>query len=331
MLDLVFTCFYQQVNKVDYDADKDLWREIVGHILSDEQRGHEAYCSIFSIPNPLVRLFVEECHHQGAVERRLLDFVKLQMKLSFELKRGRHRANRSSQTIVCKRNSSTLSNGGVLIARNVIDHAIDQFHEDKLTLTEYTYTLFFLFLAANKTSGSALSSLIYFIAIRQDVQGKLRESIIADGVDSEYLELVINEAMRFLLPSRLGFPQTIASGSDSIQGTIPAYTLVLRSTFSFLRPTNLEKHQCDSVNGFKQLFKQRLYSNSYSTPHMTSAKNCSGKKFAMQGMKMLMNVLMRRYTFDFAPVDKNSMSSHASMIISQDSIQIRMYRITTEL
>lgn len=207
------------------------------------------------------------------------------------------RAKQELQMAKSKENSDNfIMNDGTIFRRNMMDHVIDQFHAGKLNENEYMNSTFFLFLAAAKTTADALSRLAYNLANHRDIQSRLRESIIADGVDSEYLLWCINESLRLFPPVNAGCSRKLSEDLDSKFGLIPAGTLVITPAFAIHRSEKYWGLDADE-------FKPERWSNSkHFHPVQFLAfgagkRNCLGRDFALSAIKKLIVTMLHRYEF----------------------------------
>lgn len=115
---------------------------------------------------------------------------------------------------------------GTKFKGNIVDYFVGKYMDKTVFKVEFYHSSFFLFIAAFKTSSDGLSKLLYLLASHQDVQDKLRESILVDGIDSTYLIWVINEALRLIPPSHIGCTRALSRDSETKFGKVPKDTVL---------------------------------------------------------------------------------------------------------
>lgn len=297
-LDLVFKCFYKQDNMVDYYAEKDFWVDLIDRSLRTLLNPLVFLCIVFPVLKPSMQWLLMQFHPQGLLRRTLMSFIRVQARINLNAKKQLKSAMRRVKAGNFNADNYELADGSRFI-RNMIDYVIDQFHEEKLTEREYFNSTFFLFFAANKTSADALSRLFYHLAIHQDVQIRLRESILRDGIESEYLVWVLNESMRLFPPALIGCSRTISRDIETKSGLIPAGTMVITPTHTIAR---LTKYWGEDADQFKpeRWRKSRSFNPVQYLVFGAGKRGCPGKDLAMHEMKMLLDVLLRRFKFDKA-------------------------------
>ena len=174
---------------------------------------------------------------------------------------------------------------------------IDQFCEGKLTRTEFFNSTFFLLFAADKTTADALSKLIYHLAIYQDVQTKLRNLLLTEGIETEYLQWVIDESLRLFPPVMFGCSRTTARDFQTESGLIPAGVFVHTNAWTIHR---LPEYWGPDAEEFKPE-RWRDAKNFHPMQYLAfgaGKRNCPGKDFALQEIKMLIDVLLRKFKFE---------------------------------
>lgn len=303
---LILSCFFKQDKIVDFNTKTDRFTSIIEKSIRTCVNPALKLCVVFPNFIPIVNWLMLRFHPLGLMRRELISFIKQQtlhnLRARQQIAQAKHsyEANRTPGAPEFNADNFLL-NDGTKFRRNMIDYFIDQFHDGKVTQSEYMNTTFILFLAAVKTSSDALSKLIYNLATHPEEQEKVRKSILEDGVDSEYLLWSINESMRLFPPGTAGIIRRLSYDVQTKDGlTIPANTLV------YAHP-NVIHHLPEYWGPDVEEYKPERWRNASSfhplqfIPFGAGKRNCPGGQFAMIGMKKLMNELLRRYRFRCAP------------------------------
>lgn len=291
----LFTSFYKQDKEIDFEAKEEKWAHIMDKILKDFIGISMKLCAALPILKPPMNWLILNFHEQGVLRHAIMGFIRQQTELNFE-------AARQAKVRIDKReanfdaNNFTLKDGS-RFKRNMIDFIIDQYREGKLTRSEYMNSTFFLWFAADKAVSDALSRILYNLAHHQEVQDRLRESILISGFDSQYLSWVILESLRLHPPVPIGCSRTIKRDIQTRHGLIPAGTFVCTPARTINRLPEYwgsDAHQ----------FKPERWANAKSFhPCQYLAfgggrRGCPGRELATMQCKMVVNQLMRRYRFD---------------------------------
>lgn len=301
---LVFSSIYKQDNVIDLRSDKDHYTSLIEHVAKSSITPTFKFCVMFPTYIPIVNWLMEWFHPLGAMRRTIMNFIKQQTLVSLQAKQQIHQAKenfRSDKSQKYFDADNFLLKNGTKFRRNMIDYVTDQFHGGKLTKSEYLNNAFFLLLAAVKTSGDAISKMIYCLAANQDEQDKLRASVQAEGVESEYLQWIIHESLRLFPPAPFGCSRRLSydlTTKDSL--TIPAGTLVHPPVTLIHR---LPEYWGQDADEFKPE-RWREASSFHPAQYLAfgiGKRKCLGAEFAMREIKMLMSELISRYRFKCPP------------------------------
>jgi cytochrome P450 len=300
-LDLIFRCFYKQEDLIDFDDPHEPWTHA-------NERGFRLVRTnplvIGAILFPVFRQFLDWLMYnftiQGRGRQKVVDFVRAQAELGLEarkqLKRLMANAAKTGDTKI-NPNDFVLSNG-VRFRRNMIDYIVDRFLDGKLEKKQYIRNSAFLLAAGEKTAQDCIVHTFYLLSVHQDVQEKLRCSIKADGIESEYLDWVLKESLRVLPPAPVGCSRVVERDMLLDDGhVVPAGTFVLTNAYVIHR---LKQYWGDDADEFKP---ERWRDTSHHHPMQyipfgTGPRGCPGKMFAMHEMKMLFAALLTRYKFE---------------------------------
>lgn len=297
---LVFSCFYKQTNLIDFHGESDPFSHMIDHCARTSVNWIAVFGAMFPHILPVIRWLMMRFHPLGTMHNRIESFIKRQTLLNLKA-RMQHAENGA---IPSADTNDIILEDGTKFRRNLIDYVIDRFHEGKMTKSEYLNNSGFLFLAASKTSADAISKLLYHLALKQDEQEKLRASVQAEGVDSEYLHWSIYESLRLFPPAPIVFRKLSYDVPTSDGIVIPEGTIVFMPETIIHR---LEEYWGQDAEEFKPE-RWRESSSFHPTQFMAfgaGKRKCFGGEFAVREIKMLMTELLRRYKFKLAP-DTNS-------------------------
>ena len=178
-----------------------------------------------------------------------------------------------------------------------MDSIVEQLHLGKITKTEYMHSSLFLFTAAGKTAADVLSFAVLQLARNQEIQEKLRESIRKDGIESEYLSWVLNEALR-LHPGVPGGPSRAVSQEFKLETghVFPPGTTVLTPLYTIHR---LREYWGEDANEFRpeRFADADKFHPCQFMPFGAGLRTCLCKDFAMFEMRTALCAPMNRYRF----------------------------------
>lgn len=320
-LALTFLCLFKQDNLIDLNADKDSWQQDIKACFT-EQNIYPVMiaCNALPILAPLTRLFMNYFHPHGSLVKNLKQFIKQQTNLFID---ARNQSEVSRKNFVGEngqkfdRDNFNLKDGSKF-RRNLIDHVIEQYLAGAMSDLEYENSTYFLFLAANLTSADALAKLTYNLAKDTNVQDKLRDSVISEGIESNYLSWSINESMRLFPPAPIGCSRVIARDIESEAGVVPRDTSILTPAFTINRLKQYWGNDADEFRPDRWENTKNFHPLQYLT-FGAGIRACPGKDFALREMHMLMEVLIRKYKFELAEKTTDIMQFQTPNFISLTS------------
>lgn len=299
-LSLVFKCLYKQSNIIDFKADQDETQHFIEK--GYESFGLAAYFMklnlMFPILRPLIKFLATNFDPTGHTIRRIKDYIKQQTDLYFEAKRQITEEDHARERSVDGLSLDKFSvKGRGIFRKNMMDYVIEKYAEGALTEREFVHSSIFLFFAADKTSADALSKIIYCLATNQNVQDKVRQSVLAEGKESTYLSWTLNEALRLHPPALIGCSRVLTEDVDSINGIIPAGCFMLTPTYTINR---LKKYWGDDADAFRP--ERWENSKNFHPVQFLSfgagKRSCPGKEFAMYELKVLFTSLLPKFKFE---------------------------------
>lgn len=292
--DLVFSCFYKQYNVIDYDKAHDYYWDIIKGGFEGLNSSFIMYAIWFPIIKPLILWYGENIHPVGKVNRSIMSFIRRQTKLNFEATKQMAEMKETGAEF---NPDDFVMRDGTRFKRNLVDATIESFREGILTQSEYMNSSFFLFMAGLKTSADALTKLLYELATHQREQDKLRESILKDGIESEYMTWCLNEVLRLYPPVPGSCGRTVERDFPVEGGTIP------KGTFVFA-PANVIHRLPEFWGPDANIFRPERWQDTRSFHAMQylafghGRRICPGKDFALFEMRKLLVAMMPKYKFE---------------------------------
>uniref|UniRef100_A0A6G1SQ35 Cytochrome P450 3A24 n=1 Tax=Aceria tosichella TaxID=561515 RepID=A0A6G1SQ35_9ACAR len=330
-LDLIFRCFFKQEGQIEFDNPNDPW------VKASEQAFESAKTSFLL---RLAAVFPIICHlldwlmwnflPQGACRQKIMGFVKSQAILGLKARKqlGRMKAE-AKKTDAKIDESDFMLKDGTRFKRNMVDYIIDQFLDGKLTKSQYMNSSCFLMAAANRTASDCIGYTIYLLSINQHVQDKLRESIRADGIESEYLDWVLLESLRLRPPAPVGCSRTVERDIEIEGGhVVPAGTFVVTCSYVIHRLKQYWGYDADEFRPERWRDTSHHHPFQY-LPFGAGPRGCPGRMFAMHEMKMLFTALLTRYRFEGTP--RNDADKFDSpfwiFVIPRSPTRIKIHRL----
>lgn len=297
-LALVLSCFYKRKDILNFNSGT------LNHWQTVTERACKLLCSrltiipiIFPIVNPVLKLIAKINHPLDKIQMLILSLVKEQTDLyKRAILESRNKEKVEEKDGILDEAKFTFTDGTVFKG-NMVDHFIGEFLDKKVTEREFLHTSFQLFMASDSEIMDTLSKLVYLLANNQDVQDKLRESIMVDGTESTYLSWAVNEALRLFPPSQIGCSRMLAHDINSKFGTIPEDTLIITPLWTIHR---WPEYWGNDVNDFKpeRWAQSDTFHPMQFMPFGAGRKGCPGKQFALISIKMFMAKLLTRFKFE---------------------------------
>lgn len=298
-LDLVFKIFYKQDNLIDYHSDEDFYVKLIDVAFKAIVNPLLLFCVTFPVLIPLAEWLILRFHPTGLMIRNVTGFIREQTAQHLKAKQEAKVASKLVHDGSFDEDNFIL-NDGSRFKRNLIDYIIDQFARGNLNESEYMNSTFFLFHAASKTTSDALSRLVYNLAAHQDVQDKLRSSILSDGVGSEYLHWCVSESLRLFPPVMAGCSRVLSHDIHTKVGLIPAGTNVDTPAFTVNRCKEIWGSDADEFKPDRWRDAKNFHPAQYLSFGL-GKRNCLGKDLALNVVKKLMVELILRYKFLLTP------------------------------
>lgn len=292
--DLIVSCFYKQYQLIDYSAKEDRCSAQVKRGLDASLHPITRLSTSMPLLSPIVQWLAENFHEAGKLGGVLFNFIRAQTSLNLAARL--EIAQAKEKGVGLNPDNLTLADGRVF-KRNMIDAFIDNYHEGKITKNEYLNSSFFLFLAGSKTVADALSRTLYYLAINQNVQKKLRDSLITDGTESEYLSWCIYEVLRLEPPVPVGGSRRVERDIVVEGGVVPRGTFVSTPSYVIHRLPEYWGEESHLFKPERWANKKEFHPAQY-MPFGMGPRGCVGKEFAMFAMRKVIHSLLIRYKFE---------------------------------
>ncbi|KAH7929246.1 cytochrome P450 [Leucogyrophana mollusca] len=167
-----------------------------------------------------------------------------------------------------------------------------------------------LFIAGHDTTSGAIASLVYFLAVNQHMQHRVREEVLSTlGPTADpslstlspqslpYLNACIREVLRINPPASYITPRISSEGVTLGKYYVPAGTLLICNIFAV--------HHSDAVWGDPDIFRPERFLDDENKagarakvpliPFSSGPRQCPAQNFAMYEMRALAAMLLREY------------------------------------
>lgn len=331
-LAVIFSIVYKRDGEIDFCSQQDAWTEQMEVAARQILNPLIALSIMFPFSRPLVE-FLSQFHAVGKMAAQIVDFIVSATDVNRVAREKHERVQRrlSMATGLPERPFSDLkSTAGY--KRRLVDTVIDALIEKRIDYDEFIGSLHFLLLAGFMTTADTITCLIWQLARSQPIQEKLRDSLLKDGIDSEYLGWCIQEAVRFHPAVPLGVGRVL--GEDvTVNGlALPKGAFVMPSTWSI--------HHDSSIWPEPEEFRPERWRDT--SGHHPAAfmgfglgpRNCVGGKLAVHEIKLVMRLLLANYRLETCPETplKYSFSSPGMLYTNLDEpVKVRLVALAGEV
>lgn len=287
ILAIVFLVMYKKENMVDFDAAKDNWTESFER--AELSVMHPIVKLAFALPFLLRSvIWLMRFHQFGRLSLRITDYINQADDLH-QAARERYRKKNVTNGVPFHDSKDQPD-----FKRRLIDGFIDALKEGKVNKEQFIGSANFLLMAAFETTAVAVACLLWQLAKHPDVQSKLRETIINEGFDADYVVWCIKESIRCCPPVPLGTGRVVCKDITTNDGLlIPKGTFVMASIYSI--------HHDESIWPEHEKFMPERWQDS-SKFHAAAfmgfglgPRNCVGGKLAMHEIKLILKAILTRY------------------------------------
>lgn len=209
----------------------------------------------------------------------------------------------------------------------VIDILIRLHYEGKMSREEVLSNACALLFAGYDTTSTTLAYILWALAKRTDIQDKLRSDLMAHGIESRYLEQVINETMR-LYPTVLSFTTRVATETVKIKDVIiPKDTKVIYSAWLIYRDPKVwpEPEKFDPER-FREGHPD--YHPCAFAPFGLGERRCLGYQLALLELKMFTCDILLRYKLHLQSPEDLELVNYAFVLSKpKEKIMIELERL----
>ncbi|CAA2976549.1 cytochrome P450 3A21-like [Olea europaea subsp. europaea] len=299
-LQLVLSCFYKQYDLVDFNEEPSYWVKMIEDGPESVRTNVVAKIAIFfPALNPIIDWLVWHFHPQGVWRRKLVDFVREQTRFRMEARKEFSEVAKTAAKGGMKLDKDNFSfRDGRRFKRNMMDLPIDYYLDGKITKEELFNSSFMMIGAADLTTKEVMIHALYLLGRNPREQELARQSVMANGEESEYLSWVINETLRLYPPVPAGCSRTIKRDIELANGHIlPKGSFVVTNTFAIHR---LKEYWGEDVEEFRP---ERWRDTSKHHPMQfipfgAGNRMCVGREFALFELKKVFSALLMRYEFE---------------------------------
>lgn len=205
--------------------------------------------------------------------------------------------------------------------------ALIKLHKDgTLNRTEVQGNALAILVAGYDTSSTTLAYLLWLLSNNQQIQERLYNEIIRDGVAAAYLEAVIYETLRMFTPSPLfitrylDVPITLDTTGFLDHGqpvTLPTGTTVILSSMSIhFDPKLWNEPNQFSPDRFMDTADKNAMGKlpEHFAPFGYGLRKCPGQSLAMTEMKLTVTHILSKYQLKLGHPKELAMVTHATFL-----------------
>lgn len=208
----------------------------------------------------------------------------------------------------------------------LIDTLIRLHYEGKMTREEVLGNAEAVLFAGYDTTSTTLAYIFWVLGKFPDVQERLRQELMAHGIQSKYLEQVINETMR-LYPTVLTFTTRLATKTVTIDNlTIPQGTRVVYNSWLLHRNPELwpEPEKFDP-----ERFREGVEIHPCAfAPFGLGERKCLGYQLALMEIKMIVCDITMRYRLKTKAPELLELVTYATVLTKpKEKVMIELDKI----
>lgn len=306
-LDVVFSSFFKQPNIIDYKAHEDYWASTLEGVCRSAVNPITLCACLRILHKPLN--WLANFHYTGKFRNKVKEFIHKQAILNFEARREADRENQKRKDYHFEKLENYKMKDGASFSRNLADFIIDRLYRNELTEREYVHSTAFIFMAGGKTLADGSACCIWLLANNPEIQEKLRASLFQHGVDSQYLDWFIHEALRLYPPVNGCCTRKISTDMYTSDGLlIPRGTMVNACGFTVHRLKQFWGEDAEEFRPERWAHAADFHPCQYLTFGL-GRRNCPGFKFGLEAFKLLLHSLLCNYKFE-----KSSKSERLNII-----------------
>lgn len=295
-LAVIFLITYKKNNIVDFYAKSDHWVNLVDRGSRDILNPLVPLAIAFPFLRPFCS-FLVQFSPVGTFLAKLTDYVIQAADLNRVARDHHDKLQRrlSVQTGYKERRFSDVLKQGEF-KRRLVDTIIDSFVDKKLSYDHFVGSTLFLVLAGFETTADTITCLVWHLAQQPEIQERLRECVLREGIDGSYLMWCIQETVRWHPAVPLGTGRVLGEDVNVNGLHLPKGTFVMPSTHSihhdpaiWAKPDQFDPDRWH----YQSIFHPAAFMGFGLGP-----RNCVGGKLAIHEIKLVMQMLLTRYRIE---------------------------------
>lgn len=286
---LTFCLMYRQDDIIDFNAPVERWTRLIHDAAVGIEHFAVDLASMSPMFNQIIRLLAILTPF-GKANTKIREFILKAIDLN---KAARHRADRIRK----KQNHDGKMVDESVTDMRVVDMLCEGFFDKKITHEQLLGSAAFMVTAGFATSADAISHLLWQMARNPDIQEKLRKSIADEGLESEYLNWCIHEALRCHPPVPLGVGRILTEDIQTKSGlVVPKGSFVMPTIYSVHHDENIWPDP-DKYDPERWAKRSEFHPAAF-LGFGLGPRNCVGSKLAMHEIKMFMQELLLKYRIE---------------------------------
>lgn len=301
-LAIIMSVLYRRPNEVDFDTIDDFWTTSLSYTETQVLHPGAKVASALPFLLPFV-CWAMQFTFMGKLNGRINDYIEQYVERRQAAKKGVEGPQ-----------------------RGLLDGFIDALVEKKINKEQLIGSANFLILAGYETTAATITCLLWNLAQNIDIQTKLREAIISEGIDANYVVWCIMETIRWHPPVPLGVGRVIGENITTNDGLfLPKGTFVMPSIYSI--------HHDESIWPQHDKFMPERWRDS-SKFHPAAfmgfglgPRNCVGGKMAVHEIKLALKAILTRYQVarcDASPKIYNFKSPGMLFTIPDEKVKLQL-------
>lgn len=271
---VIFSIGYKQDNVIDFYADED---KLVKSFVDGKR---EADNKLFGLPVifPFLRpisYILYNYNKFGKMRDKIVGYMEKII---------------TARVAASKKSSPEL---GTRQKRRFVDALMDAYMEKKITRDDLMGNMWGIMFAGYVTTSDTCTNLFWQLAMNPDAQEKLREVIIRDGVDADYVSWCIHEGIRWHPAAPLGAGRELGHDVEVNGVLYPAGTYVIASVPSIHRDPKLWPEP-DKFKPERWADRRNFHPAAFMGFGL-GPRNCPGGNLAIQEIKMVLEMILTKY------------------------------------
>lgn len=295
-LAVIFLITYKRDNLINFDAKHDHWTKCLEEGARNISNPLVSVALMFPFLRPLCR-FLTQFHSVGQIQIKIIDYVIEATDIN-RVAREVHQKiqRRMSLTEGYKERQFNEMKSQGSYKRRLVDTIIDAFIEKKITYNDFIGSTLFLLLAGFETTADTITCLVWQLALNQDIQDKLRRTILQEGIDCDYLLWCIMETVRWHPAVPLGTGRILTEDIEINGYFLPKGAFVMPSTYSIHHDPSIWP-DCDKFKP-ERWRDAALFHPAAFMGFGLGPRNCVGGKLAIHEIKLVTQMLLSKFRIE---------------------------------